>query len=140
MDNFLSTTEMRSSSVPRVKGRAAGDSPTKMATTTDPTSGGQQVPAKLLVSSKEAEEKSNAAQVPDCTKIAEAVALLLHPTIVAALEQALQQGMAEIKKDLQMQTQQLAEAEQRISKLEHELMQAHNKWDILDHSPQQGHG
>lgn len=67
-----------------------------MATTRDR----QQGPAELLISS--------AAPTPDCAKIAEAVALFLQPTIIT-VEHSLKQGLAEIKKELYTQAQQLAE-------------------------------
>lgn len=60
----------------------------------------------------------------DYSNIAESVAKLSHPSIVKAIEQALLQGIREIKQDLHSQTQQITATEQRISDLEDELHQA----------------
>lgn len=79
---------------------------------------------------------SSAAPTPDCAKIAQAVALILQPTIITAVEHSLKQGLAEIKKELYTQAQQLAEEEQRISVLEDDLSQAQNKCDLLDRTTQ----
>lgn len=48
-------------------------------------------------------------------RLAEAVAQLLHPTIVAVVEQALKQGLADIRKDLSSHSQQLVAEEECIS-------------------------
>lgn len=60
----------------------------------------------------------------DYTGIAEAVVKLLHPTIVQAVEQALMQGMKELKQDIQAHSKRIGDTEQRISLLDDDLHQA----------------
>lgn len=62
----------------------------------------------------------------------ESVAKLLHPNTVKVVEQAVQQGMKEIKYDLHSQTQRITATEQRISELENELHLAQILLTIAD--------
>lgn len=61
------------------------------------------------------------------TKIAEAVAKILKPTITAAVEHAMQQGLLQIRQDIAAHASSLKEAEHRINTLEEDLLEAHAK-------------
>lgn len=66
---------------------------------------------------------SSAEEQGEQSKIAASVVKLLHPKIVAAVEQVIKRGLEHIKKELSTHTQQIAESEARVSALEDELME-----------------
>lgn len=99
MDRYLSKNCSKASSALLLEDTLDPASSTNMVGAT--RYGGQQHTAPL-VSPADAQGKYS--------KIAESVAQLLQPTIVAAMEQAFKQGLANIKKELSSHAQQLTEA------------------------------
>lgn len=60
---------------------------------------------------------------PAHASIAEAVAALLAPTIVSAVETAVSQGISQLKKELGVHLQRIQETEHRIFSVEEEVLQ-----------------
>lgn len=72
----------------------------------------------------------------DYSRMAEAVAAMLKPTIQETVAAAVQQGIEQLRRDLAAQTQSLKEMEERISGLEDDTSQSQGKVQMLENKLQ----
>lgn len=112
MECFLTRARTRSSTVPRVAHTAQGPRDTaNMADRAPPSQQGSTSPLT---------QHSQTEAVPDYKTIAEAVAALLQPSIVQAVEQALSTALTDLQKEVRNISHAIQDLEQRIVLVEEE--------------------
>lgn len=131
MQKFLLPPCTRSSSVPRAK-------PPR-----DLASGDKMVAAAVLAPSVQAGESDTDQSYIEGSqsgehyqRIAQEVAKILRPTIVEAVEEAVQRSLQAIQVSLEKQAQQISETETRINSLEEGVLEAHTQAAQVDRTIQ----
>lgn len=129
MDKFVSQSRTRSSSVPQAMQQQGQDRINSMAL----TSGAQEM-------SGPSEERSDKIYIPntgegvqgDHERIAQAVAMLLKPTIIEAVDAALSKSFQSISVGIDTQEKRMQEAEERIVIAEEDISALYSSSNTAD--------